>query len=44
MDRIDTTEEIAKSIIDENNEASNAVLLRNIINKINEIVDWINSQ
>ena len=44
MNKIDITEETAKSIMDENNEEANAVLLRTVVNKINEIIDWINSQ
>jgi len=40
MDKIDYN-----NLIDENNtDDDSMVLLKNIVDKINEIVDWINSQ
>ena len=44
MDKIDITEEKTKSIMNENNESADVIVLRNLITKINEIIDWINSQ
>ena len=44
MDRIDKTSEEVSQIVKDSNEMPDAVLLGIIIDKINEIVDWINSQ
>ena len=32
------------AVVDESSQESQEVLLKNIINKINEIIDWINEQ
>lgn len=32
------------AVVDENSTDAQEVLLKNIVNKINEIIDWINSQ
>ncbi len=44
MDRIDKTSEEVSQIVKDSNEMPDAVILGIIIDKINEIVDWINSQ
>ena len=44
MDRIDKTSEEVSQIVKDSNPAPDAVILGIIIDKINEIVDWINSQ
>ena len=38
MDKIDITEEKTKSIMNENNESADVIVLRNLITKINEII------
>ena len=44
MDRIDKTSEEVSQIVKDSNPAPDAVILGIIIDKINEIVDWIYSQ
>ena len=45
MDKIDKTISPYVDKIDENNtDDTEMVLLKNIVDKINEIIDWINSQ
>ena len=44
MDRIDKTSEAITSIVKDGNEAPDAIILGIIIDKLNEIIDWINSQ
>ena len=44
MERIDKTSEEVSQIVKDSNPAPDAVILGIIIDKINEIVDWINSQ
>ena len=44
MDRIDKTSEDVRQIVKDSNPAPDSVVLGIIIDKINEIVDWINSQ
>mgnify|MGYP003626543263 CR=1 FL=1 len=44
MEKIDTTQENTRNVMNENNESTDAILLREIINKLNEIIDWINEQ
>tara|TARA_R100000005_G_C4806038_1_gene95056 strand:- start:8 stop:142 length:135 start_codon:yes stop_codon:yes gene_type:complete len=44
MDRIDKTSEEVSQIVKDSNEMPDAIILGIIIDKINEIVDWINSQ
>ena len=42
MDKIDTTEEGVKNLMEDLNEEGKP--LKTIITKINEIIDWINEQ
>ncbi|QDP51789.1 MAG: hypothetical protein GOVbin212_8 [Prokaryotic dsDNA virus sp.] len=44
MERIDKTSEEVSQIVKDSNPAPDAVILGIIIDKINEIVDWINTQ
>ena len=44
MDRIDKTSDEISQIVKDSNPSPDAVILGIIIDKINEIVDWINSQ
>ena len=44
MDLIDKNSEQYLNVAKDSNESSDAVLLREIVNKINEIVGWINNQ
>ena len=44
MDRIDKTSDEITSIVKESNEMPDAIIFGIIIDKINEIIDWINSQ
>ena len=44
MDKIDKTSEEVSQIVKDGNEMPDAVILGIIIDKINEIVDWINAQ
>ena len=44
MDRIDKTSEEVSQIVKDSNEMPDAVIFGIIIDKINEIIDWINSQ
>tara|TARA_Y100001963_G_C6444557_1_gene292969 strand:+ start:355 stop:492 length:138 start_codon:yes stop_codon:yes gene_type:complete len=45
MDKIDKTVAPYIELVDENNTADlKMVLLKNMVDKINEIIDWINSQ
>ncbi len=44
MDLIDKKSDKYLDIAKDSNESSDAVLLREIVNKINEIVEWINNQ
>ena len=44
MDLIDKKSDKYLDIAKDSNESSDAVLLREIVNKINEIVVWINNQ
>ena len=44
MDKIDKTSEEVTNIVKDSNPAPDSVLLGIIIDKINEIVDWINAQ
>tara|TARA_R100001594_G_scaffold113643_1_gene148514 strand:- start:255 stop:389 length:135 start_codon:yes stop_codon:yes gene_type:complete len=44
MDRIDKTSDEISQIVKDSNLAPDSVILGIIIDKINEIVDWINSQ
>ena len=44
MDKIDKTSEEVTNIVKDSNLAPDSVLLGIIIDKINEIVDWINAQ
>ena len=44
MDLIDKTSEEYLNVAKDTNESSDAVLLREIVNKVNEIVEWINNQ
>tara|TARA_Y100000593_G_scaffold29910_1_gene59248 strand:+ start:1512 stop:1643 length:132 start_codon:yes stop_codon:yes gene_type:complete len=32
------------AVVDETSQDSQEILLKNIVNKINEIIDWINAQ
>tara|TARA_R100001594_G_scaffold149980_1_gene209482 strand:+ start:671 stop:802 length:132 start_codon:yes stop_codon:yes gene_type:complete len=43
LDRI-TKDEIYTSSVDEDSVDGVEVLLKNMVDKINEIIDWINSQ
>tara|TARA_Y100000593_G_C4096782_1_gene231205 strand:+ start:399 stop:533 length:135 start_codon:yes stop_codon:yes gene_type:complete len=44
MDRIDKTSEEITNIVKDSNEAPDAIIFGIIIDKINEIIDWINNQ
>ena len=44
MDLIDKTSEEYLNVAKDTNESSDAVLLRVVIDKINEIIEWINNQ
>ena len=44
MDLIDKKSEQYLNVAKDSNESSDAVLLREIVNKVNEIVEWINNQ
>ena len=44
MDKIDKTSEEITNIVKDGNEMHDAVIFGIIIDKINEIIDWINSQ
>jgi len=44
MNLIDKKSDKYLDIAKDSNESSDAVLLREIVNKINEIVEWINNQ
>jgi len=44
MNLIDKKSDKYLDIAKDSNESSDAVLLREIVNKINEIVRWINNQ
>ena len=44
MDRIDKTSDDITSIVKDSNNAPDAVIFGIIIDKINEIIDWINTQ
>mgnify|MGYP003149050057 CR=1 FL=1 len=44
MDRIDKTSEEVSQIVKDSNEMPDAIILGIVIDKINEIIDWINSQ
>ena len=44
MDKIDKTTENYVSIINDNETEGIDKLLKDMVNKINEIIDWINSQ
>ena len=44
MDLIDKTSEEYLNVAKDTNASSDAVLLRIVIDKINEIVEWINNQ
>tara|TARA_R100000008_G_C3570779_1_gene161982 strand:- start:1015 stop:1149 length:135 start_codon:yes stop_codon:yes gene_type:complete len=44
MDKIDKTTENYVSIIDDNETEGIDKLLKDMVDKINEIIDWINSQ
>jgi len=44
MDKIDKTSQDIQNIVKDSNPAPDAVIFGIIIDKINEIVDWINSQ
>ena len=44
MDLIDKKSEKYLDVAKDSNESSDAVLLREIVSKINEIVEWINNQ
>ena len=44
MDNIDKTTENYVSIIDDNETEGIDKLLKDMVDKINEIIDWINSQ
>ena len=44
MNRIDKTSDEISQIVKDSNLSPDAVILGIIIDKINEIIDWINSQ
>tara|TARA_R100001443_G_scaffold111701_1_gene124709 strand:+ start:2592 stop:2726 length:135 start_codon:yes stop_codon:yes gene_type:complete len=44
MDLIDKKSEKYLDVAKDSNESSDAVLLREIVEKVNEIVEWINNQ
>ena len=44
MNKISKTTENYTSVIDDSTEEGIDFMLKNIINKINEIVEWINTQ
>ena len=44
MEKIDKTSEEIASMVKDSNEAPDAIILGIIIDKINEIIDWINNQ
>ena len=44
MDRIDKTSDDIATIVKEGNEIPDAIIFGIIIDKINEIIDWINTQ
>jgi len=44
MDRIDKTSDDITSIVKDSNDALDAIIFGIIIDKINEIIDWINTQ
>tara|TARA_R100001594_G_scaffold54312_1_gene87873 strand:- start:77 stop:211 length:135 start_codon:yes stop_codon:yes gene_type:complete len=44
MDKIDKTTENYVSIIDDNETEGIDKLLKDMVDKINEIIDWINSR
>ena len=44
MDRIDKTSDEIAEVVKDSNPAPDAVIFGIIIDKINEIIDWINSQ
>tara|TARA_R110000824_G_scaffold324070_1_gene511043 strand:+ start:1081 stop:1215 length:135 start_codon:yes stop_codon:yes gene_type:complete len=44
MERIDKTSEEIESIVKDGNDIPEAVIFGIIINKLNEIIDWINTQ
>ena len=44
MNRIDKTTENFTSVVDESSTEGIDKLLKDMVDKINEIIDWINSQ
>ena len=44
VQKIDKNSEQYLNVAKDSNESSDAVLLREIVNKVNEIVEWINNQ
>ena len=44
MDRIDKTSDDITSIVKDSNEMPDAVIFGILIDKVNEIIDWINTQ
>ena len=44
MDKIDKTSEEITNIVKDSNPAPDAIIFGIIIDKINEIIDWINTQ
>ena len=44
MEKIDKTSEDITNIVKDGNEAPDAIILGIIIDKINEIIDWIDTQ
>ena len=44
MDRIDKTSDDITSIVKDSNEMPDAVIFSILIDKVNEIIDWINTQ
>jgi|TARA_R110002020_G_scaffold24405_1_gene80351 hypothetical protein len=44
MDRIDKTSDDITSIVKDSNEMPDAVIFNILIDKVNEIIDWINTQ
>ena len=44
MDKIDKTSDEITNIVKDSNNAPDAIIFGIIIDKINEIIDWINTQ
>ena len=44
MNRIDKTSEEIESVVKDGNDIPTAVIFGIIIDKLNEIIDWINTQ